>query len=712
MQARYRKVSGAVSKRTPTTAQRRTPRRAPSASSSTARRGYRSIKFGPSSPDERRDQKRPLDAPHTPSPKRQRSGITTFTPTSRKGKEPEEEGVEPEEDGVGPDEEEVDPNLKVEVDPNLKVENNENDGVISIRKPVHVYPEASLLSDPSVPLHVLRRWREGYGEPSPDNTHAVSDTKGKGKTRDHPGLPPLIERCRPHQSMHFVGHSWKLTKFRKWWKNPNRKPVMILIGPPGIGKTSMVTLVAKELGYYVREVNASDARSRRRIVDELREVACCRSLMGRPALLLDEFDGTTSAEGDEMGGNAVTGLLEFVHQRQKAGSRMAPIICIVNSISRSILALKKDTRVSECIYLNHLSEGELSKVANLVLQRFEIPYTRQSIRDAVASAGGDARKLLNHLEFYGNTSDVGGRVEKRVPMSAPPIRTGITNFDLADSLLYDRSLTTDDYMGVYSQDTHLFRGMFFENYADSVEEADDFKTLDTISAIADAFSLNDTVPWQISDGPLSLYAVATARSKMVKPESRRLRWPKMLSTGEARRITKIRSRAIVPEIGGMSFDEWHGRNSVLRATLTPQLRTPCAIPLKDPPTIPPSPPQPLAIYRAADLCEFYQLDLEDLQGIFKPSKLNPSYKRPVRNDAAVLKRWVAYEQVETGKTRIPKTRKGRRVTTLGSQDGTLGGRKRVLPKKEKAKVAPVRAKNNPRKKTNAKVAPVRVKKKE
>ena len=38
-------------------------------------------------------------------------------------------------------------------------------------------------------------------------------------------------------------------------------PNLLLAGPPGIGKTSMIHCIAKSIGYHITEYNASDSRS-------------------------------------------------------------------------------------------------------------------------------------------------------------------------------------------------------------------------------------------------------------------------------------------------------------------------------------------------------------------------------------------------------------------------------------------------------------------
>ena len=57
----------------------------------------------------------------------------------------------------------------------------------------------------------------------------------------------------------------------QWNKqNPGAKAAL-LSGPPGIGKTTAAHLVAKELGYDIFELNASEKRSMLRVRELLKD---------------------------------------------------------------------------------------------------------------------------------------------------------------------------------------------------------------------------------------------------------------------------------------------------------------------------------------------------------------------------------------------------------------------------------------------------------
>jgi chromosome transmission fidelity protein 18 len=91
--------------------------------------------------------------------------------------------------------------------------------------------------------------------------------------------------------------------------------MLLISGPPGLGKTTLAHIVAKQAGYNVFEINAryvysldelpcvdshvrpfSDARSAQIVDDRIRPALECGATVGnsRPTLLVvDEIDGAT-----------------------------------------------------------------------------------------------------------------------------------------------------------------------------------------------------------------------------------------------------------------------------------------------------------------------------------------------------------------------------------------------------------------------------------
>jgi len=80
-----------------------------------------------------------------------------------------------------------------------------------------------------------------------------------------------------------------VTWLAKW--KAGTKP-LLLVGPPGVGKTTMAFLLAEQFGYDMIGLNASDVRSKSKINEILEPVLGNAAVTGRPAMIfIDEVDG-------------------------------------------------------------------------------------------------------------------------------------------------------------------------------------------------------------------------------------------------------------------------------------------------------------------------------------------------------------------------------------------------------------------------------------
>src|SRR5574341_453802 len=196
------------------------------------------------------------------------------------------------------------------------------------------------------------------------------------------------EKYRPQKVKEMVGNEDARITFLEWlvnWKNGS-KPVL-LVGPPGVGKTTLVKAIVKELGYDMVELNASDVRTKENLQAIIPPLLSNVSISGKKTLLfLDEVDGL-SGRGDRGGFATLISLLKEPN---------VPIVLAANAeVGEQIKELKKVSTMIRfkripprllLLYLDHVLKSENAKMS-----------IGDKLRLATLSSG-DVRTLLNESQ--------------------------------------------------------------------------------------------------------------------------------------------------------------------------------------------------------------------------------------------------------------------------------------------------------------------------
>lgn len=234
------------------------------------------------------------------------------------------------------------------------------------------------------------------------------------------------EKYRPKKTDDIIGHAEIIEKAKEWLKNwkPGSKEnlALLLWGPAGCGKTSIVHALCNEFDMACIEYNASEVRTavniqkiRANSTSSFSIESFFQSKPQKVLVLLDEVDGLSN-------GDSVSELIRWLQDP----NRIVPICFTGNGVNAQLRKLCMSQLVvspNPAYIMNFLSE---------IATKEGITVNQSEMKQMIKITNGDVRQCVVMLQFG---------MRQPTPQPLKPI----------ESLLHSNALNSVDHIGtVYS----------------------------------------------------------------------------------------------------------------------------------------------------------------------------------------------------------------------------------------------------------------------
>lgn len=208
-----------------------------------------------------------------------------------------------------------------------------------------------------------------------------------------------------------------------------RRKVMLLTGPPGLGKTTLAHVCAKQAGYEVQEINASDERSRDVVKGRIRDMVGTENVrpmdqsvkggtrkVARPVcVIVDEVDGVVGGGTGAGEGGFVKALVDLLaldqkntaskalgttnsNNKKKKGDSfrmMRPLVLICNDVYHPSLRLLRQGTIAEIVYVRKPALNMVIPRLRSIFEQEGVPCDSDGVRQLCEAAWGVSKRRDN-----------------------------------------------------------------------------------------------------------------------------------------------------------------------------------------------------------------------------------------------------------------------------------------------------------------------------
>lgn len=241
-------------------------------------------------------------------------------------------------------------------------------------------------------------------------------------------MQPLAERMRPTTLDDYIGQKHLVgpgTVLRRMIET-GRISSFILWGPPGVGKTTLATIIAHELRtpFYVLSAVTSGVKDVREAIEKARSNRFFNT--ASPILFIDEIHRFSKSQQDSLLGAVEQGVVTLIG----ATTENPSFEVIRPLLSRCQVYVLKSLDAEDLLAL---ARHALSKDVFLRELDIQLDETKALLR----YSGGDARKLLNILELVSESATPGQPLHVTDALVAERLQQNPLAYDKDGELHYD-----------------------------------------------------------------------------------------------------------------------------------------------------------------------------------------------------------------------------------------------------------------------------------